>query len=111
MAILRNLTGETARFLNAAGEIVVTLEPDEVVVAQEGSETVAQFQGVALRTLHPASFTNLPDAVAGTALLVKPGIALMLWERSHGRTDVYEPEAPIVVEGLLCYRGARRYID
>jgi len=111
MPTLRNMTGETLRFLDANGEIAVTLEPDATTVVLEGSETISSFQGVQLRTLHPMVFTGLPEAVAGTAIAVRPGIALALWERGRGRTDVYEPEGPVVVGGQLCYRGGRRYID
>ncbi len=111
MAIIRNMTGATLRFVDASDQVVKTIEPEAITVQLVDADTTTTLQGVLLRTLKPASFVGLPSVVAGTYLVVSPGIALALWERGRGRTDVYEPEGPIVVNGDLCYRGARHYID
>lgn len=111
MATIKNMAGEVLRFVDAQGAVSVTLQPDATTVVLQDVETIAQFQGVPLRTIKPTAFVGLPAAVAGTAIVVRPGIARKLWERGKGRTDVYEPEDPVEVDGAVCYRGARRYID
>jgi hypothetical protein len=111
MAIIRNMTGQTLRFVDANDAVVKTISPDAVTVQLVDADTTTTLQGVLLRTLKPAAFVGLPAAVAGTFLLVAPGIALALYERGRGRTDVYEPEGPIQVNEELCYRGARHYVD
>jgi hypothetical protein len=111
MAIIRNMTGAVARFVNAEGEIAVTLQPDATTVLLRDADTVAQFQGVALHTERPAAFVDLPNQVAGTEILVTKGIAWEAWSRGKNRPDLYEPFGRVFVDGQLCFKGARRYID
>lgn len=111
MAIIKNLTGETIRFVDANDSVVKTIEPDAIVVTLADLETTTTLQGILIRTLKPFAFVNLPAVVAGTFLIVRPGIARALHNRFKNRTDVYEPEDPIYVGGELCYRAVRHYVD
>lgn len=108
---LVNMTGKVLRFVDAAGQIVKTIQSSEIVVRLDDVDNVTVVSEVRRRTLKPAVFKNLPASVEGDQLVVCEGIACALWERIKGRTDVWEVEEPIEVDGKMCYRGIRRYID
>jgi hypothetical protein len=111
MATIRNMTGAVLRFVDANDQVIQTLQPDPVTVDAYGGETIGSFLGVKTRTIRLATFAGLPAQVAGTVIVVKPGLTQTMLERGLARADVWEPEDPVLVNEEICYRAARRYID